>query len=132
MEERPSQASDRAQDSKTERWSLIRRLATRGAIFRTRTALIWALIAALWLDWLVTVVALVFGTGIYELNPLGFAQYDNLGVLGLAGLKAWASLFLLVISGWIRPLRVVKVLQVTLACYALILVWNGVQLALFL
>ena len=132
MEERTSKASDSAQGGKTEKWSLTQRLSALRRIFRTRTALIWALIAALWLDWLVTVIALVFGTGIDELNPLGFALYDNLGVLGLAGLKAWASLFLLVISGWIRPLRAVKVLQVTLGFYGLILVWNGVQLALFL
>ena len=117
---------------KSNSWSLIRWLTNRNPILHTRTALIWALITALWLDWFVTVVALVFGNRIHEINPLGLALYDQLGAFGLAGLKAWASLLLLIISGWIRPLRAIKVLQLTLAVYALILVWNGLQLALFL
>ena len=130
MDDRLSKPCDTARESKTEGPSLTHRLSPYRAIFSTRSALIWAIIAALWLDWLLTVVALLFGNDIQELNPLGFALYDNLGALGLAGLKAWASLSLLVISRWIRPLRAVPVLQVTLAFYALILVWNSIQLVL--
>jgi hypothetical protein len=113
-------------------WAATHWLITKSQLIHTRTALIWALIAALWVDWLVTAVALLFGNAIHELNPLGLALYQNLGVFGLAGLKAWTSLLLLVIAGWIRPPRAVRVLQLTLGFYTLILVWNGLQLVLFL
>jgi hypothetical protein len=131
MEQRPPTSGD-IRDSRIVRWSRARLLAIDPEAFRTRTLWIWALIFAFWLDWLVTVVALGYSNSIHELNPLGFALYDNMGVLGLAGLKAWASLIMLVVSGWIRPLRAIKVLQATLGFYTLILLWNSIQLALYM
>lgn len=92
----------------------------------------WALVAALWLDLAITAVALLSGTPVHEVNPLGRALYAELGLAGLAGLKASASLIVLFAAYWVRPRRAVKVLAVALGLYACILLWNSVQLALVL
>lgn len=97
-----------------------------------RQRLVWALVAALWLDGVITAVALLFGRHVRELNPVGVALYSDLGLVGLAGLKAWASLVVVFVSQWVRPLRAVKVLGAILGLYGLILIWNSFQLGLAL
>lgn len=115
-------------------WSYRRWLASQPVspqVLRLRHALAWTVVLLFWLDWAITALALAFGQDVRELNPLGVALYESLGLLGLAALKAIASLLVLIGSGWVRPMRAVFVLRTIFALYGFILLWNSLQLAFF-